>query len=91
MALSVSITIGLVLGLGALLVLRRQRQPMWWLLPLFGAGGSVLGWMVARVVTGYHERSVGPFGVTGSVIGAVLVLLLCHRISKPPGPPLRIR
>lgn len=49
---------------------------------LLGVTGSVVGGLLLGLLFGgFRDRGFGPAGVIGSVIGAVVVLLIYNRIS----------
>ena len=49
---------------------------------LLGVGGSVVGGLVLGLLFGgFRDRGFSPAGIIGSVIGAVIVLVVYNRIS----------
>ncbi|UOY02966.1 GlsB/YeaQ/YmgE family stress response membrane protein [Blastococcus sp. PRF04-17] len=49
---------------------------------LLGVSGSVVGGLVLGLLFGgFRDRGFSPAGIIGSVIGAVIVLLVYNRIS----------
>ena len=56
---------------------------------LLGVAGSVVGGLVLGLLLGgFRDRGFSPAGIIGSVIGAVLVLVVYNRVSgrRAPGP-----
>lgn len=83
--------VGLVAGLLArALVPGRDSMSLVATLVL-GVTGSLVGGLLLGLVTGgLRDRGFGPAGLIGSVIGAVIVLLVYDRVSAgrsslPPG------
>ena len=49
---------------------------------VLGVAGSLVGGLLLGLVTGgLRDRGFGPAGLVGSVIGAVLVLLVYNRVT----------
>ena len=76
------LVIGLVAGLLARAIVP-GRDAMTWLGTLvLGVAGSVVGgWLLGLVSGGFRDRGFGPAGIIGSVIGAVIVLLIWTRVG----------
>ncbi len=50
---------------------------------LLGVSGSVVGGLLlGLLVGGFRDRGFSPAGIIGSVIGAVIVLLIYNRVSE---------
>ncbi|MGE0789358.1 MAG: GlsB/YeaQ/YmgE family stress response membrane protein [Sandaracinaceae bacterium] len=70
------IVFGLIVGaLARLLVPGRQSMGLLATMAL-GVGGSFIGGFLANLFTGYPLFHVHPAGFIGSVLGAILILLL---------------
>ena len=53
---------------------------------LLGVSGSVVGGLVLGLLFGgFRDRGFSPAGVVGSVLGAVLVLVVFNRVSARRG------
>ena len=53
---------------------------------LLGVSGSVVGGLLLGLLFGgFRDRGFGPAGIIGSVIGAVIVLVVYNRISGRRG------
>jgi len=76
------LVIGLIAGLLAR-ALVPGKDAMGWLATLVvGVTGSLLGGVLLGLLTGgLRDRGFGPAGFIGSVIGAVLVLVIYNRLT----------
>ena len=81
--------IGIVAGFLARLLVP-GRDPMgFWATVLLGVIGSFVGGFLGYVIFGHDldEGALQPSGVLGSVIGAVIVLLIYRRVARSrPNP-----
>jgi uncharacterized membrane protein YeaQ/YmgE (transglycosylase-associated protein family) len=76
---------GLVVGAIARLLVP-GRQPIGCLgTIMLGVAGSLLGGFIGELLTSRH-RGFEPAGILGSVLGAVLVLLLIQLVARRRGP-----
>jgi uncharacterized membrane protein YeaQ/YmgE (transglycosylase-associated protein family) len=79
--------IGIIAGFLARLLLP-GRDPMgFWATVLLGVIGSFVGGFLGYVIFGHDldEGALQPSGIIGSVIGAMIVLLIWRRFSKSRG------
>ena len=77
--------IGIIAGFLARLLVP-GRDPMgFWATVLLGVVGSFVGGFLGYVIFGHDldEGALQPAGVVGSVIGAIIVLLVWRQISRP--------
>jgi uncharacterized membrane protein YeaQ/YmgE (transglycosylase-associated protein family) len=86
MSLLLSLLWLLLIGLAAGLLARAivpGKDAMGWLATLvLGVVGSVGGGLLLGALTGgLRDRGFGPAGLIGSVIGAVIVLLVYNRVA----------
>ncbi len=74
---------GLIIGALARLLVP-GRDPMGWLGTIaVGVVGSFLGGFVASLLTGEGLENFSPAGVLGSLIGAIVVVLIVRKMSSP--------
>ena len=76
--------IGIVAGFLARLLVP-GRDPMgFWATVLLGVIGSFVGGFLGYIIFGHDldEGALQPSGVLGSVIGAVIVLLIYRRVAR---------
>ena len=80
--------IGLVAGLLARAIVP-GKDAMGWLATLaLGVVGSLAGGLLLGLLTGgLRDRGFGPAGLIGSVLGAVIVLLIYNRLMARGGTP----
>ncbi len=74
--------IGLVAGLLARAIVPGKDSMGWPATLVLGVAGSVAGGLLLGLLTGgLRDRGFGPAGLIGSVIGAVLLLLVYNRLT----------
>ncbi len=74
--------IGLVAGLLARAIVPGKDSMGWLATMVLGVAGSVAGGLLLGLLTGgLRDRGFGPAGLIGSVIGAVLVLVVYNRLA----------
>ena len=79
--------IGLLAGLLARLVVPGKESMSLLATLVLGVAGSLVGGLLLGLVTGgLRDRGFGPAGLIGSVIGAVIVLLLYDRWTARRSP-----
>ncbi|MGY1776212.1 GlsB/YeaQ/YmgE family stress response membrane protein [Geodermatophilus sp. SYSU D00804] len=84
------LVVGLVAGLLARAIVPGRDSMGWPATILLGVAGSVVGGLLLGLLTGgLRDRGFGPAGLVGSVIGAVIVLVVHNRLGArrrmPPG------
>jgi len=86
-AVTVGVVIGLIAGfLARALVPGKDSMSLVGTL-LLGVSGSVVGGLILGFLFGgFRDRGFSPAGIIGSVIGAVIVLLLYNRLSSRRAP-----
>ena len=73
--------IGLLAGLLARAVVPGKDTIGWVATLVLGVAGSVVGGLLLGLLTGgLRDRGFGPAGFIGSVLGAVIVLLVYNRL-----------
>ena len=76
------LVIGLIAGLLARAIVPGKDSMSWLATMVLGVVGSVVGGMLLGLLTGgLRDRGFGPAGLIGSVIGAVIVLVIYNRLS----------
>jgi uncharacterized membrane protein YeaQ/YmgE (transglycosylase-associated protein family) len=81
------LVIGLLAGLLARLIVPGKDSMSLIATLVLGVAGSVVGGLLLGLVTGgLRDRGFGPAGLIGSVIGAVIVLLLYDRWTARRSP-----
>ncbi len=76
------LVIGLIAGLLARAIVPGKDSMSWLATMVLGVVGSVVGGLLLGLLTGgLRDRGFGPAGLIGSVIGAVLVLLVYNRLT----------
>lgn len=81
MSILLFVVFGLVVGLIARAVLP-GRQPMGWLATsLLGIAGSFMGGFIVALLTHNRVFDLNTSGIIGSVIGAMLLLVIASRFS----------
>lgn len=76
------LVVGLVAGLLARAVVPGRNSMGWPATMVLGVAGSVVGGLLLGVLTvGLRDRGFGPAGLIGSVIGAVVVLVVHDRLT----------
>ena len=74
--------IGLVAGLLARAIVPGKDSMGWLATMAIGVTGSVVGGLLLGLLTGgLRDRGFGPAGLIGSVLGAVVVLVLYNRLT----------
>jgi uncharacterized membrane protein YeaQ/YmgE (transglycosylase-associated protein family) len=74
--------IGLIAGLVARAIVSGKDTMGWLATILLGVAGSVVGGLLLGLLTGgLRDRGFGPAGLIGSVLGAVIVLLVYNRLA----------
>ena len=80
------LVIGLVAGLLARAIVPGKDSMGLVATVLLGVAGSVVGGLLLGLLLGgFRDRGFGPSGVIGSVIGAVVVLLVYNRVAGRRG------
>jgi uncharacterized membrane protein YeaQ/YmgE (transglycosylase-associated protein family) len=80
------LVIGLVAGLLARAVVPGKDSMGLLATVLLGITGSVVGGLLLGLLTGgFRDRGFGPAGVIGSIVGAVVVLLVYNRVTGRRG------
>jgi uncharacterized membrane protein YeaQ/YmgE (transglycosylase-associated protein family) len=80
------LVIGLVAGLLARAIVPGKDAMGWLATLVLGVSGSVVGGLLLGVLSGgFRDRGFGPAGLIGSVVGAVLVLVLYNRVAARRG------
>ena len=80
------LVIGLIAGLLARAIVPGKDSMSWLATVVLGVTGSVVGGLLLGLVTGgFRDRGFGPAGIIGSVIGAVIVLVLYNRFAARRG------
>jgi uncharacterized membrane protein YeaQ/YmgE (transglycosylase-associated protein family) len=78
------IVFGIIVGVIARF-LRPGPDPMGIIVTcLLGIAGSFVGGYLGHLIKGGDIDSAGPAGFLGSIIGAVLLLVIYHMVSKRP-------
>ena len=95
MSLLLSLLWLLLIGLAAGLLARAivpGKDAMGWLATLaLGVAGSAVGGLLLGLLTGgLRDRGFGPAGLIGSVLGAVIILLIYNRLMARRGTPRTI-
>jgi uncharacterized membrane protein YeaQ/YmgE (transglycosylase-associated protein family) len=76
------LVIGLVAGLLARAIVPGKDSMGWPATLVLGVAGSLVGGLVLGLLTGgLRDRGLGPAGLIGSVVGAVVVLLVHDRLT----------
>jgi uncharacterized membrane protein YeaQ/YmgE (transglycosylase-associated protein family) len=84
------LVIGVVAGLLARAVVPGKDSMGWLATMALGVVGSVAGGLLLGLLTGgLRDRGFGPAGLIGSVIGALIVLLVYNRLAARRGTPRR--
>ena len=78
------LVLGLAAGWVANLVVGRGQQASWALLLGVGIAGSFVGGLLSSLIFG-DGLALRPSGLIGSIVGAILVLLVVRAFSKRPG------
>ena len=78
------LVLGLAAGWVANLVVGRGQQASWALLLGVGIAGSFVGGLLSSLIFG-DALALRPSGLIGSIVGAILVLLVVRAFSKRPG------
>lgn len=80
------LVIGLVAGLLARVIVPGKDSMSMVATLVLGVAGSLVGGLLLGLVTGgLRDRGFGPAGLIGSVIGAVIVLLVHNRLMARRG------
>ena len=83
MLILVLLAVGLAIGWAAQLLLGTSRASVDWTLALIaGLLGSFVGGMIASLLFG-DGFAVRPSGITGSLVGAIIVVLVWQRVIAP--------
>ncbi len=86
------LVVGLVAGLLARALVPGKDSMSWLGTLVLGVSGSLVGGLLLGLLTGgFRERGFGPAGLIGSVIGAVIVLVLYNRWAARRQPLARGR
>ncbi len=76
------LVIGLIAGLLARAIVPGKDSMGWLATIALGVAGSVAGGLLLGLLTGgLRDRGFGPAGLVGSVVGAVIVLIVYNRFS----------
>ena len=76
------LTIGLVAGLLARAIVPGKDSMSWLATLVLGVAGSVDGGSLLGLLTGgLRDSGFGPAGLIGSVLGAVIVLIVYNRLA----------
>ena len=76
------LVIGLLAGLLARAIVPGKDSMGWLATVVLGVVGSVVGGLLLGLLTGgLRDRGFGPAGLIGSVIGAVVVLVVYNRMA----------
>jgi uncharacterized membrane protein YeaQ/YmgE (transglycosylase-associated protein family) len=76
------LVIGLIAGLLARAIVPGKDSMGWLATMVLGVVGSVVGGLLLGLLTGgLRDRGFGPAGLIGSVIGAVIVLIVFNRLA----------
>ena len=78
------LVLGLAAGWVANLVVGRGQHASWALLLGVGIAGSFVGGLLSSLIFG-DGLALRPSGLIGSIVGAILVLLVVRAFSKRPG------
>jgi uncharacterized membrane protein YeaQ/YmgE (transglycosylase-associated protein family) len=78
------LVLGLAAGWVANLLVGRGQQASWALLLGVGIAGSFVGGLLSSLIFG-DGLALRPSGLIGSIVGAILVLLVVRAFSKRPG------
>jgi len=78
------LVLGLAAGWVANLLVGRGQQASWALLVGVGIAGSFVGGLLSSPIFG-DGLALRPSGLIGSIVGAILVLLVVRAFSKRPG------
>ncbi len=80
------LVVGLIAGLLARAVVPgRDAMSLVGTLVLGVAGSAVGGLLLGLLFGGFRDRGFGPAGLIGSVVGAVIVLLVYNRVTARRG------
>ena len=80
------LVIGLVAGLLARAIVPGKDSMGLLATMLLGITGSVVGGLLLGLLLGgFRDRGFGPAGIIGSIIGAVVVLLVYNRVADRRG------
>jgi uncharacterized membrane protein YeaQ/YmgE (transglycosylase-associated protein family) len=79
-----TLIIGLIVGAIAKLIVRGEEPAGCFITMLIGVAGSFVAFYIGKVLglTSGHPDSLLPVGFIGSVIGAVILLLVYHLIRR---------
>jgi uncharacterized membrane protein YeaQ/YmgE (transglycosylase-associated protein family) len=78
------LVLGLAAGWVANLLVGRGHQASWTQLLGVGIAGSFVGGLLSSLIFG-DGLALRPSGLIGSIVGAILVLLVVRAFSKRPG------
>ena len=82
------LVIGLLAGLLARAIVPGKDSMGWLATMVLGVVGSVVGGLLLGLLTGgLRDRGFGPAGLIGSVIGAVIVLVVYNRLAARRSMP----
>jgi uncharacterized membrane protein YeaQ/YmgE (transglycosylase-associated protein family) len=79
-----TLIIGLIVGALAKLIVRGEEPAGCFITMLIGVAGSFVAFYIGKALglTSGHPDSLLPVGFIGSVIGAVILLLVYHMIRR---------
>jgi uncharacterized membrane protein YeaQ/YmgE (transglycosylase-associated protein family) len=77
------LVLGLAAGWVANLLVGRGRKESWAQLLMIGLAGSFVGGLLSSLIAG-NALALKPSGLIGSVVGAILVLLVVRALSRRP-------
>jgi len=81
------ILVGLIIGYVARLIVPGDDPMTWWQTMLLGIAGSFVGGFLGYAILGFDEDegSLQPGGIIGSLIGAIILLLVWRVIRSRRG------
>ncbi|MGH9119859.1 MAG: GlsB/YeaQ/YmgE family stress response membrane protein [Acidimicrobiales bacterium] len=81
------IVVGLVIGYVARLIVPGEDPMTWWQTMLLGIVGSLVGGFLGYILFGFDEDEgfLQPGGIIGSLIGAIVALLVWRAIKSRRG------
>lgn len=86
MSILLWIVFGLVIGLLARAILPGRQSMGIVMTTLLGVAGSLVGGLVGSLFVGGEAYDFTPAGFIGSLIGAIVLLVLAGMVTRPPSP-----